>query len=207
MPDVGTKEVSDIADAGDGTVYIGGLITKVNGTTRSKVARIDATTGALVTAFKPPSVNGAVSDLQLANGRLYIGGAFTTVGGVPRTLLAALDPTTGADTGTVGFTFSGTWNGGKLGVKHFDISDDGSTLVAVGNWRTVDGQTRAQIMRASLSGPTATLSGWATTRFATNCASVFDTYMRDVDIDPTGTYFVGRDHGGLFRRHRVGDPL
>ena len=59
VPDVGTKEVADIVDAGDGTVYIGGLINQVNGTSRSKVARINATTGALVTAFKPPTINGA----------------------------------------------------------------------------------------------------------------------------------------------------
>ncbi|MCB0909249.1 MAG: PKD domain containing protein, partial [Nocardioidaceae bacterium] len=201
VPDVGTKEVNDIVDAGDGTVFVGGLISSVNGTGRSKVARIDATTGALVTAFKPPSINGQVTDMQLVNGRLYIGGAFTTVGGVPRTLLAALDPATGADTGTVAFTFAQTWNGGKLGVKHFDISDDGHTLVAVGNWRTVNGQARTQIMRADLTGATATLSGWATTRFTSICSSRFDTYLRDVDIDPTGTYFVvvttGAYSGGI----------
>ena len=190
VPDVGTKEVADIVDAGDGTVYIGGLINQVNGTTRSKVARINATTGALVTTFKPPTINGSVTDMQLVNGRLYIGGAFTTVGGVPRTLLAALDPTTGADTGTVAFTFAGLWNGGTLGVKHFDISDNGAHLVALGNFRTVNGQTRSQIMRADLTGPTAVLSAWSTTRYSTTCASVFDTYMRDVDIDPSGTYFV-----------------
>jgi len=190
VPDVGTKEVKDIADAGDGTVYIGGLIAKVNGTSRSKVARINATTGALVTAFKPPTINGEVSDLQLANGRLYAGGSFTTVGGVARTLIVALDPTTGADTNTVNLAFGDPWNGGSMGIKHFDISDDGSALVAVGNFTTVDGQPRAQIVRVDLTGPTATLSGWATTRFTTQCAGVFDTYMRDIDIDPTGTYFV-----------------
>lgn len=189
-PNVGTKEVTEVVDAGDGTVYIGGLIATVNGTKRSKVARIDATTGQLVTAFKPPAISGAIRDMQLANGRLYIGGAFTTVGGQPRTLLAALNPTTGADTGAAAFTFADPWNGGSLEIKHFDISDDGSTLVAVGNFRSVNGQSRQQIMMADLSGPQATLSTWSTDRYTTQCAGVFDTYMRDVDIAPSGDYFV-----------------
>ncbi|HSS67658.1 MAG TPA: malectin domain-containing carbohydrate-binding protein [Nocardioidaceae bacterium] len=189
-PNVGTKEVFDIVDAGDGTVYIGGLIAKVNGTKSNKVARINATTGALISTFKAPTINGAVNDMQLSGGRLYIAGGFTTIGGQPRTLLAALNPTTGADTGSVAFTFTDPWNGGALGIKHFDISDNGSTLVAVGNFRSVNGQSRQQIMMADLTGPSATLSGWSTDRYTTQCAGVFDTYMRDVDIDPSGGYFV-----------------
>ena len=41
-----------------------------------------------------------------------------------------------------------------------------------------------------LTGPAAVLSDWSTDRYTTQCAGVFDTYMRDVDIDPTGSYFV-----------------
>ena len=158
VPNVGTKEVSEVVDAGDGTVYIGGKITTVNGTKANKVARINATTGSLVTTFSAPTINGGVSDMQLLNNRLYIGGAFTTVAGQPRTLLAALNPTTGADTGTVNLTFAGTWNGGMLAIKHFDIADGGSPLVAVGNFRTVNGASRPQIMMADLTGGAATLS-------------------------------------------------
>jgi hypothetical protein len=190
VPNVGTKEVSEVVDAGDGTVYVGGLIATVNGVKRSKVARIDATTGALITAFKPPTINGAVNDMQLINGRLYIGGSFTTVGGQPRTLLAALSPTTGADTGTVNFAFADPWNGGALGIKHFDIADDGATLIAVGNFRSVNGLSRQQIMMADLTGPSAKITDWSTEGYTTQCAGVFDTYMRDVDIAPSGDYFV-----------------
>jgi hypothetical protein len=203
VPNVGTKEIFDVADAGDGTIFIGGLFSKVNGAAKTaKVARINATTGAVITSFKAPAINGEITDLQLANSRLYIGGGFSTVAGQPRTLLAALNPATGADTGTVDYTFSDPWNGGDLGVKHFDISDDGSTLVAVGNWRTVDGESRPQIMMGDLSGAVATLSPWATQRFTTNCAGVFDTYLRDVDIAPSGDYFVaaatGAYSGGVY---------
>jgi hypothetical protein len=111
------------------------------------------------------------------------------MGGQPQDLLAALDPTTGANTGHLGLDFADTWNGGSLGIKHFDISDDGSTLVAVGNFRTVNGQSRPQIVMVNTSGATATLSSWATDRYTSQCASVFDTYMRDVDIAPAGNGF------------------
>ena len=35
-----------------------------------------------------------------------------------------------------------------------------------------------------------TVTDWATTRYQQQCARVFDTYMRDVDISPDGSYFV-----------------
>lgn len=191
VPNVGTAEVFDVVDAGDGTVFIGGSFSSVNGAANtSRVAKINATTGAVNTTFRSPRPNVGLTDMQLSGGKLYIGGGFSTLAGVPRSILAAIDPTTGADTGSVAFTFTEPWNGGALGIKHFDISDDGSKLVAVGNWRTVNGQSRPQIMMADLTGATAALSTWSTQRFTTTCASVFDTYLRDVDIAPSGDYFV-----------------
>jgi hypothetical protein len=188
---VANKEIFDVVDAGDGTIYIGGNFANVNGATKTaKVAHLDATTGAVISTFKVAKLNGLVHDMQLINGRLYVGGNFTTVAGLPNTLLAALNPTTGANTGHLNLAFSDLWNGGTLDVKHFDVSDNGATLVAVGNWRNVNGQSRPQIVMIDTSGATATLSGWATTRFTTNCSSSFDTYMRDVDIAPSGDYFV-----------------
>jgi hypothetical protein len=191
-PNVGTAEVFDVVDAGDGTtVYIGGQFTSVNGTAvPGRVARINATSGALVSQFAAPTLNKAITDMQLINGRLYIGGSFTTIGGQPNDLLAALNPTTGANTGHLNLDFADTWNGGSLTIKHFDISDDGSKLVAVGNFRNVNGQSRPQIVMVNTSGTNATLADWATQRYTTDCASVFDTYMRDVDIAPSGGYFV-----------------
>ncbi len=191
VPNVGTKEVTEVVDAGDGTVYIGGTFTSVNGTaTPGHVAQLNATSGDLVTTFKAPKSNGSINDMQLVNGKLYIGGSFTTVGGQPQTLLAALNPSTGADTGQMNLTFSDTWNGGTMAVKHFDISNDGSRLVAIGNFRTVDGQSRAQIVMVDTDTTPATVDTWSTQRYTASCASVFDTYMRDVDIAPSGNYFA-----------------
>lgn len=199
VPNVGTAAVYDVADAGNGNIYIAGAFANVNGVSKTRrIAMINATTGAPVTTFKSPIPDQLVSDIQLVGGRLYIAGSFVNVGGVPRTLVAALNPATGADTGFVNLTFSDTWNGGSISVRHMDVSDDGSKLVAVGNWRNVNGQSRPQIAMLDLTGAAATLSTWSTQRFNFYCAPVFDTYLRDVDISPDGSYFVTATTGAFY---------
>ena len=75
---------------------------------------------------------------------------------------------------------------------------NGATLVAVGNFTTVAGQAREQMAMLTLAGQTATLSSWSTQRFVMQCASKFDTYIRDIDIDPTGTYVAVGTTGAFF---------
>ncbi len=41
-----------------------------------------------------------------------------------------------------------------------------------------------------LTTPTPTLANWATNRYGNGCSASFQSYMRDIEIDPTGTYFV-----------------
>lgn len=190
-PQVGGAEIFDVVSAGDGqTVYIGGTFTEVNGVKRSRVARLNVNTGELVSTFRGPSINRKVNSLHLANGRLYVGGWFDTVGGQPQTSLVALDPTTGANTGHLNLRFSDTWNGGVVGIDEFTMTPDGSKLVAIGNFRNVEAQPRAQIVMVDTSGATAALDSWATDRFDFGCHTGFDTYMWGVDFAPDGSYFV-----------------
>jgi hypothetical protein len=192
-PNVNDGRVDGMVQVGNRIIAVGKFTSVTAGEatfTRNSIFAFNATTGALVTAGKAPVVNSAVNDLQLTDHGLYIGGGFTTVGGQARTLLAELSPVTGGDTGVVNFAFSDPWNGGALGMKRFDISTSGSTPVAVGNFRSVDGLSRQQIMMADLSPTTALLSSWSSDRYDTPCAGVFDTYMRDVDIAPSGAFFA-----------------
>ena len=71
-------------------------------------------------------------------------------------------------------------------------------MLAIGNFTDVDGQFRDQIAMLDLSGPTATLSGWYTDFYESTCASVFNTYMRDLDISEDGTYAVVSTTGAYF---------
>lgn len=85
-----------IAASDDGKrIIVAGDFTAVNGTARSRIAELDADTGALVTSFSP-SFNARVRTLTVSGGTVYVGGIFTTVSGRPRTRLAALSVTNGA---------------------------------------------------------------------------------------------------------------
>ena len=79
---------------------------------------------------------------------------------------------------------------GKLRVAHFDISPDGTKLVATGTFTKVDGLDRDQIAMIDLSTTPASVSSWQTDAFTPACATRFDTYVRDVSFAPDGSYFV-----------------
>jgi hypothetical protein len=127
--------------------------------------------------------------MAVSGGRLYIGGTFKTANGVARSALAAVDPVTGALSGDVNLAFTGPRNG-TVNVDKLDISPDGSRMVAIGNWTYVAGLQRDQIVMLNLATSPISVTDWATTRYQQQCAKVFDTYMRDVDISPDGSYFV-----------------
>ena len=77
--------------ASGSNIYVGGSFTSVGGSTHKNIAEVNATSGAVVTAFTNNSKpNKAVRALVIANGNLYMGGAFTT----PRPYMAELNATT-----------------------------------------------------------------------------------------------------------------
>ncbi len=202
----------------DGThVYVAGAFGSVGGKTGfKKVVKLDLN-GAPVTEFKAIP-NAVVNEVVVRNGTVYIGGAFKTVKSRTTTYpvgqLAALDGTRGTPLSSFGHTFAGVYNPGKknpgtTNVKRFDVSTDGTRLVAVGNFATVDGQARNQVVVLNTGGATSTLAPWATNRFDRShsvCSGAFDTFTRDLDISPDGSFFVisttgafggGANGGGL----------
>jgi malectin (di-glucose binding ER protein) len=185
--------------ATDGTsLFVGGAFANVNGSGRRGLVALDAA-GAIVPGFAASVTAGTeVDDLVLANGNLYVAGAFTQISGEAHGGLAAVDPATGAVIPGVAVDFTGLHNGGVSHVAKIDVSPDGQTLVAVGNFTTAEAQAREQIAMLDLTPSTATLSSWSTSRFVMQCASRFDTYIRDVDIDPTGTYVAVVTTGAFF---------
>ncbi|WP_196450230.1 PKD domain-containing protein [Planomonospora sp. ID82291] len=188
-PDV-NGEVETLLAAPDGrSVYVGGAFGQVNGVTNRRLTRLDVADGQALPGFAP-SLNARVLDLRLAGGRLYAGGAFATVSGTPQAALATLDPDTGARDPFVDLVFAGTQNGGTTQILKLDVTPDGSRLVAVGNFATVDGKSRRQIVQLDLTGASAEPADWRTARYEAACSSSFNTYMRDVDYSPDGRFFV-----------------
>ena len=189
--------VTSVIPTGDGsTVYVAGTFTSIAGASRQRIARVRVSDGAVVTAFDAGSVTGAVKDLNLSGGRLWAAGAFTHIKGRGQTALATLDPTTGSPTPFMSLPIAGVHNSGVTQVLDIDITPDGSRLVAIGNFDTLAGVKSHQLLSLDLSGATASPGPFQTDFYNMTCSRAFDTYMRDVDFAPDGTYFVVGTSGG-----------
>jgi hypothetical protein len=171
-------------------LFVGGNFSQVNGRATKKLAKLDPSTGAVITAFKGKA-DKKVNDLVARGGLLYLGGTFGLVNGTPRSGIAAVDPVTGALSSELNLPVTGTRRTTKaMHVDRIDVSSDASKLLISGNFTQVNGVSRDQIALIDLTGSPDTLSTWQTSRFQANCASRFDTYIRDVDFAPDGSYFV-----------------
>lgn len=181
----------------DGTVYLGGTFTSVNGELRRNLAQVSLATGA-TTSFRTGGINGAVADLKLSGGRLFVGGFFNRVDSAPHGGLATVDPRTGAVDEYLGIDVSINHNWptgtarGAVGVRKFDISPDGTRLVAIGNFKRADGEIRDQVLMAVLDPAGARLDlDWRARGYEPACAyNSFDYYVRDLSFSPDGSWFV-----------------
>lgn len=183
-------EVSVVLPSADGhSLYLGGIFKNIDGVSHKNLARVDADTGQAVAGFTP-DVDAAVKDLRLVGGRLWAGGNFDLVDGAAQSALATLDPDTGRRDTYQTLPFTGTQDGGTTHIVKMDVSPDGSKLVAIGNFTSVGGQSRPQIVMLDLTGGAAALANWQTGKYAAACSSAFDTYMRGVDFSPDGGFFV-----------------
>ena len=195
--------VHTLAAAPDGNLFVGGSFTQVNGVARTGLVKLDAATGATIASFTART-NGEVHELALSGNRLFLAGYFGTVNGVARTKAAAVDRTTGALDPSFNFVFSdpmlNSSGVGALQVTDLALTPDGSRLIAIGNFTKVGGVARAQVALFDVTPSAITLANWSTDRFAPKCPVEFTAfYVRDVAVDPTGTYFVIVTTGGYGR--------
>lgn len=172
------------------SVYVGGDFTTVNGLRAKGFTKLGLADGARDSVFQTVSINGRISDLRLAGGRLWLGGNFSKVAGRVQSVLATVDARTGAYDPYGTLDFAGTQNGGTTALQKMDVTPDGSKLLAIGNWRTVNGLDRRQVALLDLTGAQAQVSPWTTSFFSADCAPVFDSYLRDLDISPDGKFAV-----------------
>jgi PKD repeat protein len=189
-----------------GTVYVGGNFTNARGVKAKGLVLLSLATGARVSGFAAISMNGIVNTVQRSGNRLFVGGTFTAIGGQTRGGIASMGATTGVvdpfvtSTVTVNHNWTATNGGAKagVGVSKLDITPDGTRMVAIGNFKLVDGLSRDQVAMWNLSGTAATLrADWQTHRYEPACFSwAYDSYVRDVDFSPDGSYFVIAATGG-----------
>jgi hypothetical protein len=201
-PDIDGR-VWALAAHGD-SVYIGGKFGTVNGLSRPNLVKVDATTGAVDTAFRA-RLGGKVSALVVSNGRLFAGGGFAKK-------LTAVNLDTGADTGYVNLPITdplpNAW--GNVAVYALAINPAGTQLVATGNFRTVAGQSRTRLFVADLGASSATLSSWYYDGFAEPCSSTNPrriAYLEGVDYSPDGSYFVVVSTGQISHNGDLGETV
>ncbi len=207
-------KVLALLPAPDGSVYASGAFNTVNGVSRRKIVKLNVSTGQVITAFNA-NTGGFVHDMALRGNRLFVAGSFTAIRGVPIQALATLDPTTGnVDTSYLNFSFTDPRTGNKERVLNFDITPDGSRMIAIGNFQRVSGTDHKQIVMFDLGPTSATIANWQTDMYpqvvpnttTSWCSPTYDTYMRDVDFSPDGSYFV-IGTTGAYRANRLCDSI
>ncbi|HET6876605.1 MAG TPA: PKD domain-containing protein [Jatrophihabitans sp.] len=187
-----------------GTVILGGAFTQVGSAPAQFLAEIDLTTGKLVSGFNPPAFDyGFVNDVVRRGNHLYVAGTFSRAGGKPHAGIVELDATTGAIDDSMNIQFTGHHNDsgsgaqGWIGPSNIDVTNDGKTMVVIGNFKYADGLLRDQAALIDLSGATAQVAPWATDRYSPLCFNwAFDSYVRGVSFSPDGSYFVINATGG-----------
>jgi hypothetical protein len=130
-PNVTGGTVYALEPSGSSNMYIGGGFAQVGGANHKKIVEVSTSgTGAVVTAFKPPTPNKTVHGITLAGSDLYIGGAFTKMGGANKAYAAKVNATTGA--------LNSTWSPVVDNEVHA-IAVNGTRAVLGGFFRNLNG--------------------------------------------------------------------
>lgn len=129
----------------NGRVLVGGAFGQVNGTPRSRIARLTAD-GGLDLTFSPGSAtDGTVLAIGIQpDERIVIGGAFRFIGGVERNGVARLNPSGALDTA---FGALGGVGGLLLPVVHTVALQSNGRILIGGDFTTVNGIARNFVAR------------------------------------------------------------
>jgi hypothetical protein len=200
------KGVLALQPGTDGTVYAAGSFTRVDGSAVRGLARLNLSGGAVVPSFRGRVVDGRVNTLVRRGTTLYAGGTFHRIGGLRRTAIARLDAATGTADPRLAVTPAAPLNNGELRVESIAVDPRHTKVVFDGNFTQVNGLPRSQLAVLDVTATSAALSDWATDRYGNVCdRHAFDSYVRDVDFDPTGRYFVVVTAGGTYGGSRLCD--
>jgi len=158
--DIGTGAnnwVSCVELQPDGKILLGGGFTQYNGTSRNRIARLNAD-GSLDTSFNPgtgaegPTGGSPISINSIAlqsDGKILIGGYFTSINGTSINNLVRLNEDGSIDTSfDTGLGPEGS-GGGRI--SSVAIQDDGRILIG-GYFTTYDGTEQNRIARLNIDG-------------------------------------------------------
>lgn len=177
-PSLNAQGMAIIASEDGSRIYVGGDFSQVNGTSRLRIAALDAQTGAVIQGFNP-SANNRVAALAIHDNTLYLGGHFTTVGGQPRSRLASVNSATGALQPWAPST--------DREVVTMIVHPDSGRVIVGGSFSSVNGQTQRGM--TSLHGVTGAVMPWAANQVIQNYGT--DTQISSLITDGDTIYGVG----------------
>ena len=130
---------------GDGKIIIGGDFTSYNGTSRNRIARLNAD-GTLDATFDPGvGANATVFSTAIqSDGKIVIGGSFSTYNSNTKNFIARIN-----SNGSFDASFAGTGTNGTI--RTIRIQSDGKIFMA-GVFNTYDGVARISVARANSDG-------------------------------------------------------
>ncbi len=167
-------------------VYIGGKFNTVNGQTKRKIAKLDLSTGSVVSSFTAQT-DGAVTDFALSNGKLFVTGGFTAINGGSAVGLAAVDGGTGALDTSFDLPLT-TYIGqvsGAIG-QRIAVTPDGNTLVVMHRGKFIKGLERRGVAMVDLTVTPAVVKPWRTHFWdPTSVVSIVDG-----ELSPDGSFLV-----------------
>jgi len=184
-----------------GSLYVGGTFSVFNGVGRRGVVKIDPATGDVDRRFDA-HLSGGVSDAQVVQHRLVIGGDFDK-------RLKAVNLQTGATARYLRLRVAGDVDGpggSTPRVYRFAVNPQHTRLLAVGNFRTVNGRARSRAFMMDLGTHRTSLDPWYYEPLTRRCSGKTD-YLRDVDFSPGGKWFVIAGGGYISRKGDLGSTV
>jgi hypothetical protein len=189
-PDVNGKVNSIALSSNCDHAYIGGIFTKVGGTSVENLANVRTSNGTVVLDW-PHTANKRVDTILLTpNGHLLVGGEFTSINGsTAHKYYASLNPSTGKDDGYLNLNISGTYQYPGVGynttqVYNQQLSPDGKHVLAEGVFTSVQGKPRQQIFMLNLGTTHGNVSDWDSSEFNQHCADKHPFYVKAAAWSP-----------------------
>jgi uncharacterized delta-60 repeat protein len=179
--------VNSIAIQSDGKILVGGAFANFNGTTTTRIVRLNADGTRDATFVIEPGfsfgANNTVNSVAIqSDGKILLGGDFTSFNGVNARRIVRLNPDATVDT-----AFStNTGTGADTTVNSVAVQTDGKILLG-GSFTTFNGATVNRIVRLNSNGT-------RDTAFSTNTGTGANDVIFSSAIQPDGKILLG----GLF---------
>jgi hypothetical protein len=180
--------VLTLATGPNNTVYAGGAFQKIAGASQRGLAQLSLADGSRVAAFGTSANWGDLRSIIAYGPWLYVAGSFSAIGGVNRIGLARLNATTGVVDPAFDMKLAAP-HLTRVKLEDLALTPNGSRLGVIGAVEQASGQWRAQVLMIDIAPNGAPkLADWYTDAYARPCRAGFETYLRGIDFDPTGTF-------------------